>query len=513
MKDMNESKEVKDEVKETTPQTSAGNAVAAQSDTNKKEKEKISKKVNASFHGRKFRSGAYTTAISVVVIAILMILNIFVTKINPQVDFSSESMFTLTKDTKSYVKSVKDEIKIYYLVETGNEQKKMSTVVDKYDDICKNVSVEYIDPILHPSFATQYTDEKILDNSVIVVNETKDKSKYLSYSSMLQSEMDYTTYQPYVTGIDVEGQVTAAIQYVTTDNLPVMYVVDGHGESQIGPNFTSLLQKQNVEVKTLKTITEKSIPEDCKMLFFSVPKTDYTEEEVTMFENYIARGGNAIIVGDYSTNALANFNAFVNYYGVEIVKGVVLEGDQNNMYQSPMNVLPNILENSITTNLPKDSNTFIVTRNVSGIRQLETKRSKLTFESLLNTSDKARTGDSQSLSKEDSDIAGPFDVAVAITDKYQDKESKIIILGSKDFVNDSAIGNTSFVNYQFMAGLVNCTADVQVEPLNIPVRAYNNDRLATTTGQFVMHFILSFIVLPLVILAIGIVVVLIRRKK
>ena len=185
------------------------------------------------------------------------------------------------------------------------------------------------------------------------------------------------------------------------------------------------------------------------------------------------------------------------------------------MYQSPMNVLPNILENSITTNLPKDSNTFIVTRNVSGIRQLETKRSKLTFESLLNTSDKAfsRTGDSQSLSKEDSDIAGPFDVAVAITDKYQDKESKIIILGSKDFVNDSAIGNTSFVNYQFMAGLVNCTADVQVEPLNIPVRAYNNDRLATTTGQFVMHFILSFIVLPLVILAIGIVVVLIRRKK
>ena len=72
--------------------------------------------------------------------------------------------------------------------------------------------------MLISSFTTAYTDETVPNNSVIV--ECGSRYKYISYNDMYETSVDYTTYSMQTTAYDGEGQVTSAIDYVSSDNLP-----------------------------------------------------------------------------------------------------------------------------------------------------------------------------------------------------------------------------------------------------------------------------------------------------
>jgi ABC-2 type transport system permease protein len=66
-----------------------------------------------------------------------------------------------------------------------------------------------MDPVLHPNFVSEYTDDDLASNSLIVVGENR--SKVIPYADMFESTINYQTYQYETTGFDGEGQVTSAI--------------------------------------------------------------------------------------------------------------------------------------------------------------------------------------------------------------------------------------------------------------------------------------------------------------
>ena len=68
--------------------------------------------------------------------------------------------------------------------------------------------------------------------------------------------MDYNTYSYQTTGFDGEGQITSAIAYVTSENLPVLYTLEGHGEQELDPTIKEDIEKANMEIKSLNLLTE-----------------------------------------------------------------------------------------------------------------------------------------------------------------------------------------------------------------------------------------------------------------
>ena len=56
--------------------------------------------IKKSFANRKFKSGAYSSFITVLVIAIVVVVNLVFGKLDLSTDLSSNSLFTLSKDTK-----------------------------------------------------------------------------------------------------------------------------------------------------------------------------------------------------------------------------------------------------------------------------------------------------------------------------------------------------------------------------------------------------------------------------
>ncbi len=66
---------------------------------------------------------------------------------------------------------------------------------------------------------------------------------------MYSSSVDYNTWQQTTTGFDGEGQITSAIGYVTSEDLPIMYTLSGHGEKDLDSSFKEDIQKANIDIQ------------------------------------------------------------------------------------------------------------------------------------------------------------------------------------------------------------------------------------------------------------------------
>ncbi len=475
--------------------------------------EKVSRtgSLKASFTGRKFRSGAYVTILSTIVVVIVLVVNMMISSMNIEFDLSSKNMYTLTQDTKDLVKSIEDDITIYYMVQTGSEQEMFTKIVDKYEALSGNIKVEYKDPLLYPQFASEYTDETVSNNSLIVVNNTNGKSKYITSSDMLVTEFNYQTYQTTTTGIDVEGEITSALQFVTSENSAVMYAVSGHGEAEAGSLFEESLSKMNVEIKDLQTMSVESIPEDCTVLYINCPTIDLSEEETTMIKDYLTAGGNVIVTLNYRSVGLQNFASILDYYGLKMVDGIVFEGN-NNMrsgYQ-PIVLIPNIESSDITTKV-RSGDVPVIMAQCTGILTTDTTRSSLSFTPLLTTSDAsyAKTNYNTTIEKQNGDVEGPFNLGILSSDSYNGTTSNLLVFATEYTFDDSML---TYGNIDLLTGSLGYFIG-DTSTISIPTKSLEADLIYPTGQDIIMWGIVIIIVVPAAILATGIWVSLRRRKK
>ena len=135
--------------------------------------------------------------------------------------------------------------------------------------------------------------------------------------------MDQASY--YYTGtateaeFDGEGQLTSAVNYVTTTENHTIYRTSGHGESTFSTTISDLLDKSNYTVTELNTVMDASIPEDCDLLLMYAPTTDLSETEVSALEAYLQKGGKMMVIqGDIEKGELPNLEALMKTYGLEM---------------------------------------------------------------------------------------------------------------------------------------------------------------------------------------------------
>ena len=475
----------------------------------------VGDRVKASLSNRKFRSGAYATIVSVIVIVIVLVANIFLSRFDLSMDLTTNNLFTLSKVTKDYVKTIEDDITIYYLVEAGNEDSSFVKLAEQYAHLSDHIKLEYKDPVLYPKFAKKYTEEEVSENSVIVVNNTQKRYKYVDNSDLKESQFNYYTGGYQTTGIDFEGEVTAALQYVTTDDLPVFYEVTGHDETKSGAVLQELLTKQNVELKTLEIVKEDKIPEECQALLINVPLTDYSKAEVDMIKEYLQNGGRAIIFTSFNISDCPNFESLLNYYGVEVVDGYVIEGDSSHMVtRNPMNSLLDIDTSAAMLEDYTDPKGYYVASANVGLKISDALRKTLSVQSFLKTSDAAYSKlnyEAETVSKEEGDIQGPFDIGIAIEEDYNNVKTNLVVIGSRFFAADEILQDNTYANYALIAHIVSCVSNHK--SISIDSKSIEPVRLTLTTAEQSTWLYVIVIMIPVVILVIGAVVVVLRRKK
>lgn len=474
--------------------------------------------LGASFKTLNFRGGIYAVAVSAIAIFLVIVINMVAGKLNINVDLTATGLYTLDEDTVEYVSGIEDEIKLYYFVKSGNDYPEIDNVLEKFDGLGKNMEVITVDPILHPNYASGLVGEEaaatLQFNSIIVMNETNGRNKLVLTTEMITAEIDYETYTEIYTS-DVEGQIASAIMYVTNETLPMMYVMSGHGEVALTETQTGLISKNNVDLVTYDALTGEAVPEDCDILLINYPGYDFTEAQVEIVKNYMSAGGKVIMNLDYIAADFPNLNNLLNYYGVEMVPGIIYETDSNHYAQNMQYCLiPKMADHAVTEEIQGVKRLFLP--QASGLRALANKRGTITVTEILTTTAGAYSKvDLYSMgeNKEDGDIDGPFAVGICMEETYHGNTAQMMVFTSYLW-DDIILSERSYGNRELLLDSINYLAQME-STFYAPTQNLNQQIPSwTLTGsQFVLHMILKVVLLPFACVVIGAAILILRRRS
>lgn len=476
------------------------------------------KKILNSFKDKKFLYGTYSVFTVFIVIAILIVFNLVVNKFDYKIDLTPDNMHSISETSKDIISEINEDVKIYALFKTSTEKNDIISILEQYPEYSKNIELIYKDPYLYPQFVDKYitNDEQITNNSIIV--ESGERFKVIQASELLNYDFDYNTGQYIPQSLNIEPKITSAIQYVTMEEVPTIYYVTGHNEMPIQENFKSSIETANYDLKEINLVNMESVPEDCAVLVITTPSKDYSEQEADKIKQYLQNDGRAIVMLNYTSIDMPHLNSIIETYGAQINKSIIVEGSASHSIQnSPTWILPEIKPHDITVSTVKKGYSILIPQS-QAVNIMDLKKSTLDIQPLLTTSEKAygkNNPESQSINREETDEAGPFNVAVAITDSYFtdiDHTTKLVVIASSDFIVDSVNSSVSGTNVSFVLDSLNWLVDKQYSTYIAP-KSLIADNIIIDSARAGIIIIISCVVIPLALFLTGFFVWLRRRNK
>lgn len=467
--------------------------------------------------GKALKLGGYSTLFIVIAIAVVIVINLLVGKIPAsytKLDLTNDKLYSISEQTKSIVSGLADDVTIYLIAATGSESAAITELLDRYEPLSDRLRIEYKDPVLYPTFTSQFTSESVTSNSLIVTSARR--TKVVPYSDIVVTSYDYTTGAS-SSSFDGENQLTGAIDYVTSDSLPVLYQITGHGEAGLSDSLTSSVIKQNISLESLVLASVEAVPEDASSLLITAPSTDFTQDDIAKLTAYMQSGGSLVYVSNYLDEELTNLHAFMGGYGLSLVDGIVVEGDLSHMLYSsggayPHYLLPNLGSHAISD--PLIDGGYIVLYPISqGIEISPSVRSTLTITELLTTSNSAYSktdiANMTTYEKEAGDIEGPFAVAVAAEDSKFG--GKLVWYTTYGLIDDSVNSTVSGGNFDLFLNTLGWTCEHE-SSITIRSKSLSVEYLNINAADGMSLNIFFIGLLPLAALVTG-GVVWYRRKK
>lgn len=457
-----------------------------------------------------FRGGTYALSITAVVLAILVVLNVLVSALLSsltKLDISATKLYSITSNTKVVVNALEEDVTIYWIVQSGEEDDVIENLLSKYESLSDHIKVVKKNPDVYPTFAEQYTNETVQNNSLVV--ECGDRSRFIGYDDIYIQEADIYSYT-YSTSFDGEGAITSAIDYVVTDDLPQLYVLEGHGEQELPQNFKEQIEKENIETNTLSLLTVDEVPEDADAILIYEPSSDLSEEEIDMLYEYAEDGGKLLVIaGPTEDGILENLYSLLENYDVETCEGIVVEGNRDRYTMQPYVLLPEMSSHEITDSLIEEN--YYPNMPISQGMIINDESGAVT--PLLTTSSESFSKiagyDLTTYEKEDGDVDGPFAVALSIDCS---NEGQIVWFSSAAFLDDMynalSSGSNSDLAMNELSSLIGESEAMAIRSKSLK---YNYLSITDSTASLLKTLMIG--VFPLTYLGVGVFVILKRRRE
>lgn len=467
------------------------------------------------------RSVTLTLVLVAIIICAYLAINFAIEKANiADLDLTKEKLYSISQETKDKLRNLDTDITISLY----NMYSSVEDIVNQYARLNEHIKVEKVENLLSK---TQWkTDYGVTDTDEFLVISTKDREKMLQSYEL--ATMDYSTYQQ----IDItEEKVTNAILDVTTKVKPKICFLTGH--NMYADAYFQYLQnaftEEANEVEQLNLITAGKVPDDCKILVITALKEDIKEMERDRIIDYIKKGGEILLLLDPNLEnvKLINFQKVLDQYGISNSNGVILEGDSNKMVSGASNFVIATINNnsSITKNMTMDLNVcFINSGRLTIASEEELEKKNITAEILATVSEKAfyRTDlQSTSQTKISSDESASGDTIGAMLTKKIDENtsSKLIVFANTAFATNLQIPISQTYAYYALDFsnnkdvILNAVSYLTEREDNITIRK-NIEVVNYDVTEAQNKIILTIIfTIPVLIVVIGIVVWILRRRK
>jgi len=439
------------------------------------------------------RTSALTTGLTytVIVIAILVMINFFANRYNKSYDSTSSKKFTLSDQTIKIAKNLQQPVTITYW-DQPTKFKAAQDLLDRYKNLSPKIDVVYADADKKRTQAIA-AGVKTLGTIFIDIGAKHQEAKSLT-----------------------EEEVTGAMVRALKGGERLACFVLGSGEHALDNADRSgysgakdLLEKNNYKTQTLKMLEKPEIPKDCTIVVVGGPKRDYVQLEVDALKTYVENGGKAVFMLDPplkfakdETDDNAALAGVLAGWGVTVEKDLVLDtsGIGQAMGLGPeMPLVASYESHAIVSTMKETPTLFPISRS------LDVKSGdKTSVEKLFSTSDNSFATvnlASNEIKQSPNDKKGPLVLGAAGTYNGSGDKGRFVVIGSSLWCSNSFLRFAG--NRDLFLNIFNWLSSDE-DLISIRPKEPEDRRLNMNARQVTMVFYTTVILIPLFIILAGV---------
>jgi ABC-type uncharacterized transport system involved in gliding motility auxiliary subunit len=455
----------------------------------------------------------YAVVYTLIVVAVLALINFLANRYNRSYDATSNKRFSLADQSIKVVRELKADARISYW-DKASEFQRARDLLDRYDTLSPKLSVEYLDPDKKPQLA-KAAGVKTYGTIFVEAAGRKEEAKSLS-----------------------EEEVTGALVRALKGGKRMVCFLAGDGERSLeetGPGgysgLKTTIEKNNYETKTIRPgerteeAAEKKkveigkteaapagkveIPSDCTVTVVAGPKNDLGQPVIDALKASVEAGGRLLFLldpplrlGRDETAENAALVKVLEEWGVTVNKDLVVDASGIGQVFGLSEVVP-IVSNYETHPIGRELKGTATALPLA--RTLEVKSGgKATVEKLFSTSKNSFASTNLSSPELEIDPAkakrGPLVLGAAGTVKGA-KEGRFVVIGSSGFAANNLLGFNA--NRDLMLNTLNWLSSDE-DLISIRPKEPEDRRLTLTGRQMNLVFWWSVVVFPLLIVVAGV---------
>lgn len=466
------------------------------------------KSLKQSFRRKSFIYSGNLLLVVVLVMAILGLVNYFLSKNHYRMDFTTAKLHSLSDQTVTVLKNLKTDIAFKGFFREGNfGRAAMENLLKIYAYHSAKVKYEFIDPDKNPGLVKRYGVTQ--DGTTVI--EAGDKESRITTAT--------------------EEDVTNALIKATRTSKKVIYFLEGHGEESVeeaGDNgyatVKTELEKLGYEVKKQTLALADRFPKVCALLVVPGPQKDLLPNEYETIRTYLKDGGRVLFMVDPET--ATTLPSFLAEYGFKLENDIVVDTVSRLLGGDYFMPVVSEYETHAITDKFTYATFFPFARSVE---IAEPKPEGVTLTVLAKTSPNSWS-ERQLDQKEvkftpDKDKQGPVGLAAVTTFKTKsgqpaakepktkpeaaEKEARMAVVGDSDFAKNRYYGVSG--NGNFFLNIANWLTE-EADLIAIQPKTQTPRTIQLTPSQGRLLFLVSVVLLPLAVLLLG-VSVWVRRRS
>lgn len=511
---------------------------------------------NGKINKRKLKHGSLATALTVLFIVAIVLINIVATMLFERypisLDLTDNSIYSISDDTIEYISNIDSPVDITVMA-TEDAYRSLSDytvqcaeLLKKYQQYNPNISVSYKDLLSSPDFVANYSQS--LESGDIIIelaNGEHDRVKVVSLTDIINVVDDYASYLTtysnyygaeythslfnsygYIKSSNAEQAITSAIMGVTDSNPVTVAVLSYKGaEASDVSGLTDLLDK-NGYVITNVDIRTQELTDDIDIIVIPAPKIDYTAVETAKIETWLTNGGelekDMIYVASVEQPKTPNLDALLEKYGITVEYKTIHETNTN-YYSAYTNYTFQYI--ATEDHLDDVANTYLPVY-VPDARAISTRydagEGYYSNEVIVSSTSSAVLKDMYSAdenwSAETATGRASYASCVLATykalnqDTHISKYTTVLVIGSDLMLNSSLMSAAQYNNGDLLLSIINEISG-KSEGITIISKVVSSNTFDITEAQIRTLTATFAVVIPAVILVLGIIIWIRRRHR
>jgi ABC-type uncharacterized transport system involved in gliding motility auxiliary subunit len=432
---------------------------------------------------RQLRYGANASAMTVLLLALLVMGNVLAVRFHRRIDVTATQSFSISQQSQQIVAALNQPLEVvgYFGAQDKALQSDVESRLKEYVAASPRFSYRFVDPDTDPVAAK---NDNITSYGTIVVK--------------------YADRKIQASGSD-EKAITGAILKASQDVQTTVYVLTGHRErslDNVDPNGLSQLQvvltDDNFKVAPINLTISTTIPLSNSLLLVADPQDPFTQPEFQSILDYINNGGRMVLMSN--PLSVTPLEVLLQVWGLEWQPDIII--DEQSQVGNPL--APAVLQypyTDITRNMTGQASVFNSVRSIKEIGNPPPQVTRQIFLSSSAKSSAATKFTDGNVEVQEGDAQGPLSFGYILESPTK---MRAVLIGDVDFVSNGYLQAAQANAALFRNAVAWATA--QDSLIAVPSIAPIDRKVFLTNDQSTLIFYSCVIGLPLLFVVTGIAV-------